>query len=174
MTRTQVIGRRANWRTTINGVSHGLPDDPRLADAVGRRSSPTTTCAAMRKVAVIGATVADNLFPGRRPGRIADADPQRAVRHRRRAAKKGQNAGGQDQDDIVIIPYTTAQTRSAGSTRIGQILVSATSPQDIAAAQDEVRAIMRESHKIPRATTMTSRCGTRRRSRTPRRARRRS
>jgi putative ABC transport system permease protein len=63
-------------------------------------------------------------------------------------ATKGQNAGGQDQDDVVIIPYTTAQARLSGSTRIFQILVSATSQQDIAAAQQEVTAIMHESHKI--------------------------
>src|SRR4030095_448216 len=62
---------------------------------------------------------------------------------------KGQNAGGQDQDDIVIIPYTTAQARPAGSTRVFQILVSASSPQDLPAAQQEVAAIMRESHRIP-------------------------
>ena len=48
----------------------------------------------------------------------------------------------------MIIPYTTAQTRLSGSTRIFQILVSATSQQDIAAAQQEVTAIMHESHKI--------------------------
>ena len=61
---------------------------------------------------------------------------------------KGQNAGGQDQDDIVVIPYTTAQSRLSGNSRIWQILVSATSPDDITAAQLEVGAIMRESHRI--------------------------
>jgi len=63
-------------------------------------------------------------------------------------ATKGQNAGGQDQDDIVVIPYTTAQARLSGNSRIWQILVSASSPQDLAAAQQEVSEIMRESHKV--------------------------
>jgi putative ABC transport system permease protein len=101
----------------------------------------------MRKVAVIGSTVAQNLFPSR-PGRVAAPDPQRAFDIVGVLATKGQNAGGQDQDDVVIIPYTTAQARLSGSTRIFQILVSATSQQDLPAAQQEVTAIMHESHKI--------------------------
>jgi putative ABC transport system permease protein len=61
---------------------------------------------------------------------------------------KGQNAGGQDQDDVVLMPYTTAQTRLSGNTRIFQILVSTTSGDDIPAAQAEVTSIMRDAHKI--------------------------
>jgi putative ABC transport system permease protein len=104
---------------------------------------------AQRKVAVIGSTVATNLYPG--------SDPVGAQLQIRNVpftvvgvlATKGQNAGGQDQDDVVLVPYTTAQSRLAGNTRIGQILVSASSSQDIPQAQEEVRAIMRESHRIP-------------------------
>jgi putative ABC transport system permease protein len=63
-------------------------------------------------------------------------------------AAKGQNAGGQDQDDVVLVPYTTAQSRLSGNVRIGQILVSTTSPDDMAPAQEEVKAIMREAHRL--------------------------
>ena len=95
-------------------------------------------CAASRKVAVLGSTVAQNLFPG--------TDPVGAQIQIRNVpfeilgvlATKGQNAGGQDQDDIVLIPYTTAQSRLSGNSRIWQILVSATSPDDITAAQQEI------------------------------------
>jgi putative ABC transport system permease protein len=146
-TRTQVIGGGTNWRTMINGVSS---DFQTIRD--WQVSSGTFFTEAdlrgMRKVAVIGNTVAQNLYPG--------TDPVGAQLQIRNVpfeivgvlAAKGQNAGGQDQDDVVIVPYTTAQSRLAGNSRIFQILVSASSPQDLPAAQQEVAAIMRESHKI--------------------------
>jgi putative ABC transport system permease protein len=66
-------------------------------------------------------------------------------------ATKGQAAGGNDQDDVILVPYTTAQTRLSGRSFIGQILVSTPSHQDIPAAQQEIRAIMRESHRLGEA-----------------------
>jgi putative ABC transport system permease protein len=61
---------------------------------------------------------------------------------------KGQNAGGQDQDDAVLVPYTTAQTRLSGYIRIPQILVSTDSADQMAAAQEEVAGIMRDAHHL--------------------------
>jgi putative ABC transport system permease protein len=61
---------------------------------------------------------------------------------------KGQTAGGSDQDDTVIIPYTTAQAHLAGRSFIGQIIANTFSPGDVPAAQEEIRSIMREAHKI--------------------------
>jgi putative ABC transport system permease protein len=147
MTRTQVIAGGTNWRTMINGVSTDFQTVRDWQTQSGDFFSDNDV-RGLRKVAVIGQTVADNLFPG--------TDPVGSQIQIRNVpfdivgvlAKKGQNAAGQDQDDIVIIPYTTAQARLAGNTRIWQILVSATSQQDIAAAQQEASAIMRESHKI--------------------------
>ena len=147
MTRTQVIAGGTNWRTTINGVSTDFQTIRDWQVQSGTFFSDNDL-RGMRKVALIGSTVAANLFPG--------TDPVGSQIQIRNVpfdivgvlATKGQNAGGQDQDDIVIIPYTTAQARLAGSTRIFQILVSASSPQDLPAAQQEVSAIMRESHHI--------------------------
>ena len=147
MTRTQVIAGGTNWRTMINGVSTDFQTVRDWQTQSGDFFSDNDV-RGLRKVAVIGQTVADNLFPG--------TDAVRSQIQIRNVpfdivgvlAKKGQNAAGQDQDDIVIIPYTTAQARLAGNTRIWQILVSAASQQDIAAAQQEATAIMRESHKI--------------------------
>ena len=146
-TRTQVIGGGTNWRTTINGVS---TDFQTIRDWQVESGTFFTDndVRSTRKIAVIGATVAENLFPGTDPVgsqiqiRNVPFDVVGVL------SKKGQNAGGQDQDDIVVIPYTTAQSRLSGGTRIWQILVSATSPEDLTAAQQEVSAIMRESHKI--------------------------
>ena len=146
-TRTQVIAGGTNWRTMVNGVSTDFQTIRDWQVQSGTFFSDNDV-RGMRKVAVIGSTVASNLFPG--------ADPVGSTLQIRNVpfeivgvlATKGQNAGGQDQDDIIVIPYTTAQTRLSGNTRIWQILVSASSPQDLAAAQQEVSAIMRESHKI--------------------------
>ena len=146
-TRTQVIGGGTNWRTMINGVSTDFQTIRDWQVESGTFFSDNDV-RGMRKVAVIGKTVADNLFPG--------SDPIGSQLQIRNVpfdivgvlTRKGQNAGGQDQDDVVVIPYTTAQTRLAGNTRIWQILVSAASPQDLAGAQQEVSEIMRDSHKI--------------------------
>jgi putative ABC transport system permease protein len=147
MTRTQVIGGGSNWRTLINGVATDFQTIRDWQVQSGTFFSDVDL-RSMRKVAVIGSTVATNLF--------ADGDPVGSQIQIRNVpftivgvlATKGQNAGGQDQDDVVLVPYTTAQSRLSGNTRIGQILVSASSQDEIPAAQDEVKAIMRESHRI--------------------------
>jgi putative ABC transport system permease protein len=146
-TRTQAITQQGNWRTSINGVS---PDFTTI------RSWNTSEGAFFgdddvrsgRKVAVIGATVVKNLFANNDPigaqiqiGKV----PFTVVGV---MAAKGQNGMGQDQDDIILVPYTTAQTRLSGNVRIGQILVSATNAEDMASAQDEVTTIMRNAHKL--------------------------
>ena len=146
-TLTQVLAGGTNWRTMINGVSTDFQTIRDWQVQSGTFFSDNDV-RGIRKVAVLGSTVAQNLFPG--------VDPVGSTIQIRNVpfdvvgvlATKGQNAGGQDQDDIVVIPYTTAQTRLSGNTRIWQILVSAASPQDLAPAQQEVAAIMREAHKI--------------------------
>ena len=147
-TRTQAIGPQGNWRTEINGVS---------ADYQTIRDWPTTSGAffaemdvrTFRRVAVLGATVAEELFPGQDPVgqqvRLRDV-PFDVIGV---LARKGQTASGDDQDDVVLVPYTTAETRLSGWSRIGQILAATYSPGDIPAAQEEMRAILRESHAIP-------------------------
>jgi putative ABC transport system permease protein len=103
---------------------------------------------ASRKVVLLGATVARSLFPGRDPvgseirlGRapftvIGVLDP------------KGQTASGNDQDDVVLVPYSTAQDRLSGFTFLAQILGSAASPGDLTAAKAELEALMREAHGL--------------------------
>ncbi len=143
----QAIGGAGNWRTQVQGVSTDfqiirdwkLKEGDFFTDADVR---------ANRKVVVLGSTVAQNLFPeGNAVGQqirlrnvpftvIGVFEP------------KGQTASGNDQDDVVILPYSTVQTRLSGRQFIGQILVSTTSPNEIPAAQREISAIMRESHRL--------------------------
>ncbi len=146
-TRTQVIGGQGNWRTTINGVDTDyqvIRDWPTIYG----RFFDASEVRAMRKVAVLGKTVADNLFPGEDPVgqqiRIRNV-PFQIIGV---LAEKGQTAEGNDQDDVILAPYTTVQNRLSGWSRIFQILASTSTPADIPAAQEEMRLIMRESHGL--------------------------
>jgi putative ABC transport system permease protein len=150
MTRTQAIGGAGNWRTSINGVSvdyQAIRDWPVESGTYFAEADVRS----MRKVAVLGSTVARNLFPGSDP--VGQQIQLRDVPFTIVGvlATKGQTAGGNDQDDVILVPYTTAQTRLSGRSFIGQILVSTPSHQDIPAAQQEIRAIMRESHRLGEA-----------------------
>ncbi|GIV61962.1 MAG: ABC transporter permease [Rhodothermaceae bacterium] len=146
-TRTQVVGGQGNWRTTINGVDTDyqiIRDWPLVYGRFFDQSEVRT----MRKVAVLGKTVADQLFPGEDPTgqqiRIRNV-PFQVIGV---LAEKGQTAEGNDQDDVILAPYTTVQNRLSGWSRIFQILASTSSPADIPAAQEEIRQIMRESHGL--------------------------
>ena len=102
----------------------------------------------MRKVAVLGHTVAENLYPGEDPvGQLIQLRnvPVRIVGV---LEAKGQTASGNDQDDIILAPYTTVQNRLSGWSRIFQILASTSSPGDIPEAQEEISSIMREAHDL--------------------------
>jgi putative ABC transport system permease protein len=146
-TRAQVIAQSGNWKTSVNGVSTDFLAIRNWDVASGEFFSDADVQSG-RKVAVIGATVAKNLFP--------DQDPVGAQVQIGKVpftvigvmAAKGQNAGGQDQDDIVLMPYTTAQNRLSGNVRIGQILVSTNTPEEMAEAQGEVTSIMRDAHRL--------------------------
>jgi putative ABC transport system permease protein len=145
MTRSQVIGGSGNWRTSIHGVDSDYETIRDWSTSDGAFFAEEDV-RAMRKVALLGQTVATNLFPN------GDAVGQR-VQIRNVPfdvvgvlAVKGQSASGSDQDDAILIPYTTAQTRLSGQQRIPQILASTATPEEIAGAQDEIRAILREAH----------------------------
>jgi putative ABC transport system permease protein len=146
-TRTVVIGPEGNWRTSINGVS---ADFFEIRAWVMGSGEPFTEAdvRAGRKIAVIGATVARNLFPGSDPVGSSIQIGRQPFTVTGVLQPKGQNAQGNDQDDVVLMPYTTAQTRLSGNVRIGQILVSTLSAGDIPVAQTEITAIMRESHRV--------------------------
>ena len=144
---TQIVGGNGNWRAPINGVDFDYVDirDWSIESGRGFESSDLT---GKRKVAILGHTVAEQLFP--------DEDPIGAQVRLRNVpfevigvlSEKGQTAEGSDQDDIVLAPYTTVQTRLAGRQFVAQILGSAFSTEDIAAAQEEVRRLVRESHQL--------------------------
>jgi len=148
MTGGQIVGGQGNWRTMTFGVSPGYQEIRDWSVESGRFFDWNDT-RAKRKVALIGKTVADALFPGEDP--VGQQIRIRSVPFEIIGvlAEKGQTAGGSDQDDAILAPYTTVQTRLAGRQFIAQILASATLPADVPAAQEEIRLIMRESHDLP-------------------------
>ena len=146
-TRAQAIGGSGNWRTQVQGVSTDYQTIRDWQTSDGAFFSETDV-RGMRKVALLGSTVAQNLFPN--GGAVGQRVQLRNVPFTVVGVlnTKGQTAGGTDQDDVVLIPYTTLQTRLSGFNFIGQIMVSTNSPNEIPAAQTQIRDIMRESHKL--------------------------
>jgi putative ABC transport system permease protein len=144
---TQVIGGEGNWRTAVYGVATDYQIIRDWSVSSGQFFDQNDL-RSMRKVAVIGKTIADNLFPGEDPVgqqiRLRDV-PFQIIGV---LSEKGQSADGTDQDDVILAPYTTVQMRLSGRTFIAQILASTFSPADIPDAQSEIGVIMRDAHKL--------------------------
>jgi len=143
----QIIGGIGNWSTTIQGVYPSFLDLREWPLASGEFFTDREL-SARTKVCVIGQTVVTNLFPGSDPVgaqiRIRNV-PFRVIGV---LAAKGQGAGGQDQDDIILAPATTVLDRLSGRRFIQQIMVSAASEAQMAQAQQEITTLLRESHRI--------------------------
>ncbi len=143
----QVIGGVGNWSTSVSGVwpSYLAIRDWQLAAG---EFFTERDVRAKSKVAVLGKTVADELFP--------DEDPLgQRIRIRNTPfkvigvlAEKGQSPFGFDYDDVVMVPATTVLYRLAGGRYIDRIYASALSLEESAAAQEEITMILRESHKL--------------------------
>jgi putative ABC transport system permease protein len=146
-TNRQVVAGSLNWSTSIQG---GYPDFFTIRDWQVADGEPFTDQdeRGATKVCVLGQTVVDNLFPGTEPVgqivRIAKL-PFRVVGV---LARKGQNAMGMDQDDIIIAPFSTVQKKIQGIDFVPIILVSAVSFQAIPEAQSEITQLLRIRHKL--------------------------
>jgi putative ABC transport system permease protein len=148
----QVVAGNQNWSTTVLATE---PDyfiaHEWVADS-GRLFSPEEA-AGGRKVVILGATVAEMLF--------AEEDPVgREIRIRQTPfevigvmARKGQNPMGQDQDDTVFVPYWTARRSVMGASRanarqVGEISVKVHEGENMAAAEEAIRTLMRQRHRV--------------------------
>jgi putative ABC transport system permease protein len=145
--RSQVIAKAGNWRTAINGVDTDYQTIRDWQTDAGAFFGPDDVRAA-RSVAVLGRTVAQRIFGDSDP--VGQEIQVAAVRFKVTGVltAKGQTASGSDSDDVILIPYTTAATRLTGKPRIPQILANTSAEGDVAAAQDEIRTLLRESHHI--------------------------
>jgi putative ABC transport system permease protein len=144
----QAINGALNWPTTMSGVSPEYLDIRKLSlkDGIAFTANDVKTSA---KVCLIGQTVIDNLFPnGENPiGKIIRFGhiPFQVIGV---LAPKGFNAFGQDQDDILIAPYTTVQKRILATIYYSNIYASAVDEAATDAAVAEMTQTLRDSHRL--------------------------
>jgi putative ABC transport system permease protein len=147
-TAAQIVAGELNWGTSIQGVGVDYPLIRSWNVSQGSFFTDADVKAAA-KVAVLGQTVVDNLFTnGAAVSQIIRIKnvPFKVVGV---LEKKGGNMMGQDQDDTVVVPYTTAMKRLSGKTKIDMLQVSATSADQVQEAQNEVDALLKQRHRIP-------------------------
>src|ERR1700730_9862178 len=148
----QIINGDANWFTQVLGTSAGYLAVRGWPLAQGEPFGRAEENIAA-KVCLHGHTVKDKLF-GEGPA------VGQQIRVNRLPCKvigvlatKGQSSFGQDQDDVVILPWSTVAHRLQGSQSdaVGQLVVSARAPELIGAAQAEITALLRQRHHIAEA-----------------------
>ncbi len=148
----QIVYENNNWATIIYGTTPGFLEVRDLSVAEGSPFSQQDVDSA-NKVALLGKTVVTNLF--------GDIDPiGQSIRIKNVPftvvgvlEAKGQSPTGQDQDDVILLPISTAKRKvlginSANADAVSQILMEAKSGDQIQAAQDEAKALLRQRHHL--------------------------
>jgi putative ABC transport system permease protein len=147
-TNGQVVAGGTNWNTTVGGSTPDWTSVRNWPVSEGRFFTQAEVDQAA-KVVVLGSTVAQNLFPN---GESVSGEtvviknvPFRVVGV---LVSKGQSGFGRDQDDQVIIPITTLQTRMTGQTWVNNIFISATSPDVVPGVIDATGRLLRLRHHL--------------------------
>ena len=146
-TRAQAIYMNKNWNTSINGVGVDYLEirDWELEAGIFFHQSNVRASA---KLCVIGKTIVEELF--------GDANPIGQIIRIKQIPftvigvlkQKGESGGWMDRDDIIMAPYTTVQKRLMGIDYIRSIDVSAIDFASMAKAEEEIRALLRQRHKL--------------------------
>jgi putative ABC transport system permease protein len=149
---TQVVYGNLNWSTETQGVT---PDYLEARDWVIESGRPLTTddVDGAAKVALIGQTTAVNLF--------GESDPVGQIIRIRNVpftvvgmlGRKGQNSWGQDQDDVLVIPISTAKKKVLGFNKanprsVGSISIKVRAGEDMTEAEAQIRALLRQRHRL--------------------------
>jgi putative ABC transport system permease protein len=146
----QVVYGNQNWSTNVNGTTPEVLDIREWPIVSGRPFTQQDVDGAT-KVCLLGKTVVDNLFGGIDPiGQIIRIKkvPFTVVGV---LGSKGQTTFGQDQDDTIFVPLTTAQKRLFGMQFPGMvrvIAVQAKEPELMKEAEDQINALLRQRHRI--------------------------
>jgi len=146
----QVVYGHQNWSTGVVGTTPGMLNVRDWPLASGRSFTQQDVRSAT-KVCLLGQTVAENLF--------GDMDPTGQVIRIKKIpftvigvlAPKGQSPQGQDQDDTIYVPVTTAQKKLFGTTFPGMvrtIMVKAKSTEELASAEKQINELLRQRHRI--------------------------
>jgi putative ABC transport system permease protein len=146
----QVVYGHLNWSTGVNGTTPGMLVVRDWDLSAGRPFTQQDVKSAT-KVCLLGQTVVENLFGDQNPVgqtiRIKNV-PFTVIGV---LAEKGQSAQGQDQDDTILVPVTTAQKKLFGTQFPGMvriIMVKAKSAEDLAAAEKQITELLRQRHHI--------------------------
>jgi putative ABC transport system permease protein len=146
--RTQVVANGNNWQTTVTGVAPSYTYIRSWALASGTFISQADTDSSA-KVCVLGQTVITNLFPnGANPlGQtvLIKNVPYVVIGT---LTAKGQSGVGQDQDDTIVIPYSSMLERLTGQTTLASMDVSADSSDSVDTVQTEVTQLLEQRHRI--------------------------
>jgi putative ABC transport system permease protein len=148
----QAVFGNSNWATTVQGVT---PDFMTIRDytMLSGQFFTDQDVDAAAKVAVLGETVVHNLFGNNDPtGQVAIIKnvPFTVVGV---LTPKGQSPSGQDQDDIILLPISTAKQKVLGGNKanakaVSTLMVQAIGPAAMDQAQQEMEALLRERHRI--------------------------
>ncbi|MBE6086121.1 MAG: FtsX-like permease family protein [Selenomonas ruminantium] len=143
----QIVYGNNNWKTSVQGVTAEFMSIRSLT--IGYGSFITADDMNKRnRVAVIGTTVASNLFAKENPvGKNIRINNQ-PFKVIGLLESKGQSSVGQDQDDVIYIPLTTAQERMLGITYVQSINVQVSSQEKMEQVQAEIENLLRSRHHI--------------------------
>ncbi|MXZ35763.1 MAG: FtsX-like permease family protein [Acidobacteria bacterium] len=144
----QVVFGNQNWNTRIEGYNELYPDMRNWVIAQGSFFDDSQVKAAAR-VAVLGNTVWQELFAGSDPVgqtiRVKNLSFQVVGTFK----AKGYNSWGRDQDDVIIVPYTTVQKKFlGGALHVESGLVQAVNSRATYAAEEQIRALLRQRHRL--------------------------
>ena len=147
----QVVAGSNNWSTIFYGVTPDYFEARNWVIASGKGFEPSDI-AGSAKVAMLGETVVQNLF--------GEADPIGQVIRIRKVPfvvigtleRKGQSLMGQDQDDVILMPITTARNRVLGwggrQRNAGAIFVKVREGADMIEAESQIRGLLRQRHRL--------------------------
>jgi putative ABC transport system permease protein len=146
--RAQVIAERGNWNTQVQGTGDELAALRAWPLAQGDFFTPQDVLRASR-VAVLGSVVSDQLFgPGIDPTGAVVRIRNQPFRVLGVLTRKGQAAMGQDQDDTVLVPFTTVQKRLLGIAHVQNITISAEPGVALDELSARLTALLRERHRV--------------------------
>jgi len=148
----QIVYGNLNWATGIQGVTPEYFEAREWTTVAGRVFTPEDLAGAT-KVALLGQTTAQNLF--------GDADPLGQIVRIKKVPftviglldRKGQNSWGQDQDDVAVIPLTTAKKKVLGVSQanarsVGAISIKIRAGEDMVEAEAQIRELLRQRHRL--------------------------
>ena len=148
----QVVYGNLNWATSIQGVTPDYFEARDWPVTDGRAITPEDVDGAA-KIALVGQTTALNLF--------GESDPLDQIIRIKKVpftvvgvlSRKGQNSWGQDQDDVILIPISTAKKKVLGVSQanprsVGSISIKVRADEDMIEAEEQIRALLRQRHRL--------------------------